>query len=167
MPPTSLCRHIHADGTRCEALNVMGDRFCYWHRDLTRRHRQLRPDLAKVIEQIPDHDRSPALLKREKLTAEYFGLRPIGRAELDLPPLEDADSIQIALSMVLNSLAQNDIDLKRAGKLINGLAIASSNVRRINRLRQNSVRDIVLDDAGTPLAPEDPVPDAPAPAVAL
>lgn len=160
MKPTPLCRHIHADGLRCEALSVTGDRFCYWHRDLTRRHRELRPELAKVIERIEFKEhRDPALLKRDELTAQYYGLKPIGPAELDFPPLEDAQSIQIALSLVLNSLAQNAIDLKRAGKLINGLGIASSNVRRLNRLKEQAIRNFVLDETGKPIAPEDAEPN--------
>lgn len=47
---------------------------------------------------------------------------------MELPLLEDANSIQLALTQVLNALLQNHIDPKRAGLALYGLQIASSNL---------------------------------------
>ena len=47
---------------------------------------------------------------------------------LELPPLEDRHSIQIAVSRVLTSLAAGLIDRRDAGMYLYGIQIASSNL---------------------------------------
>ena len=47
---------------------------------------------------------------------------------LDLPPFEDANSIQIALMQVVDALLDNRIDSKRAGLVLYALQTASSNL---------------------------------------
>jgi outer membrane protein OmpA-like peptidoglycan-associated protein len=94
-------------------------------------------------------------IQREPLVAEYYS-RTRGPLELNLPPLEDAHSVQLALSMVLFALGQNRIDLKRAAAILYTLQIAATNVRSLPADEPNSVRDIVTDETGAVLAPEDP-----------
>jgi len=47
---------------------------------------------------------------------------------LELPPFEDANSIQIALMQVVDALLHNRIDTKRAGLVLYALQTASSNL---------------------------------------
>jgi hypothetical protein len=73
-------------------------------------------------------------------------------AALDLPPIEDPASIQLALIEILQALAANRLDPKRAGLLLYGLQVASVNVK--NTLSQGDVRTISHTEDGTPLAPQ-------------
>jgi hypothetical protein len=98
----------------------------------------------------------PGKLQREPLVAEYYS-RSRGPLELAFPPLEDADSIQLAISMVITALGQNRLDTRRAGSMLYALQVASSNVHNLNRTETCVVRDTVFDDAGNLLSPdEDP-----------
>lgn len=72
---------------------------------------------------------------------------------LDLPPLEDAASIQLALIEVAQALAANRIDTKRAGLLLYALQVASVNAKNLN-LSSFGVRTITYSEEGLPLAPQ-------------
>jgi hypothetical protein len=50
----------------------------------------------------------------------------------ELPPLEDANSIQLAVMEVCRALLEDRIDQRRAGLLLYALQIASSNLRRVD-----------------------------------
>ncbi len=76
-------------------------------------------------------------------------------APLDLPPLEDTASIQLALIDVLQALAANQLDPKRAGLLLYGLQVASANVQKMHIPISGSVRSVTFTENGTPLAPQD------------
>jgi hypothetical protein len=78
----------------------------------------------------------------------------IDSASLDLPSLEDAVSIQLALIDVAQALAANRIDTKRAGLLLYALQVASANVQKMH-IPLDSVRSITYTDDGAPLAPQD------------
>ena len=73
---------------------------------------------------------------------------------LDLPPLEDNVSIQLALIDVLQALAANQLDPKRAGLLLYGLQVASANVQKMH-IPLDGVRTVTFTENGTPLAPQD------------
>lgn len=75
-------------------------------------------------------------------------------APLDLPPVEDTASIQLALIDVLQALAANQLDTKRAGLLLYGLQVASSNAAKMH-ISFDGVRSVTYTDDGTPLAPQD------------
>jgi hypothetical protein len=84
---------------------------------------------------------------------------------LPLPPLEEADAIQLALSDVILALAANRIDPRRARILIYGLQVASQNHR--NRTVQaakeevpaQTVRETHQHEDGTQIGPEQQSPD--------
>jgi hypothetical protein len=76
-------------------------------------------------------------------------------APLDLPPLEDTASIQLALIDVLQALAANQLEPKRAGLLLYGLEVASANVQKMHIPISGSVRSVTFTENGTPLAPQD------------
>ena len=73
---------------------------------------------------------------------------------LDLPPLEDSSAIQLALTDILQALAANQLDTKRAGLLLYGLQVASTNVQKMH-IPFDAVRSVTYTDEGVPLAPQD------------
>jgi hypothetical protein len=55
---------------------------------------------------------------------------PASNAPLTLPPIEDGASVQLALTDVIQALAANQLDPKRAGVLLYGLQVASTHVQQ-------------------------------------
>ena len=99
---------------------------------------------------------SPAL-KRRKFC--YFhhqwhqrGIGPIDPGgscfALDLPLLEDANSIQVALMRVMYLLITHQIDQKRAALLLYALQIASSNLRHTKF--EPRPQQVVINPRGVP-----------------
>ena len=82
------------------------------------------------------------------------GSAPADAASLDLPPIEDTASIQLALIEVLQALAANQLDTKRAGLLLYGLQVASANAKHC-KIPSHGVRSITHTDDGIPLAPQE------------
>jgi hypothetical protein len=146
---TEYCRHIRPNGTRCRSYALNGELRCFWHKGLQQRHRSITPT---PVEMPPEHA-DPDFLAAHPLTAQFYAPRPL---ELDFPELEDRASIQLALSMLLGAMARNRIDSRRAGPLLYGLQVASSNVRDFPA-PSHIVRSATIDEHGQPLAPdEDP-----------
>src|SRR5277367_4844248 len=98
------CRHIFTSGKKCQSPALHDQNFCYFHGNT--RKRPARKDEA-YEPYIPPQD-----------TAH------------NLPPLEDADAIQLALADVVLALAANRIDPRRAQIIIYGLQVASQNHRQ-------------------------------------
>jgi hypothetical protein len=153
MATTKFCRHIHTNGERCGSPALRSEAFCYFHVDLGKRHRRLRSSAASVQTVLhpmtlqDGSQRSPILAEPEPLP-------------LDLPPLEDRQSIQVALSLLITAVARNQIDPKRAALLFYGLQVASSNARDLNPVsklhkRPSKVSETILDEAsGELIAPD-------------
>lgn len=99
-----LCRHIRTNGLQCRAIALTGGLHCYFHNRLYARHNGFRPPL----ELHTPHQ------------------------NIQLAPLEDRDSIQVALSVVINALATGQLETKRAAVLLYGLQMASSNAARLS-----------------------------------
>jgi hypothetical protein len=74
-------------------------------------------------------------------------------APFSLPPVEDTASIQLALIEVLEALAANQIDPKRADLLLYGLQVASSNAKHVS-LHSSSIRSVSYTSDGIALAPQ-------------
>ncbi|MGI8773372.1 MAG: hypothetical protein ACR2JE_18260 [Acidobacteriaceae bacterium] len=69
-------------------------------------------------------------------------------------PLEDADTIQLALSEVLEAIANGQLDPRRGGLLLYGLQVAAGNVRHARSyLDRNTVREVFPVKDGTPFGP--------------
>ena len=96
----SRCQHIKVNGMQCGSPALKRNRFCFFHK---RWHEQ-----RIVINSA----------KTRK-----------ARAALDLPVLEDANSIQVALMQVMRLLLRGQFDTKTAGMLFYALQTASSNLR--------------------------------------
>ncbi len=86
------------------------------------------------------------------------------QAAFQLPHPEDRTAIQTAIGHVLQRIAANDLDPRRAGLLLYGLQIASSNLPKPTRSTseqdddaqdtiQDTVQDIILHPTLGPLAP--------------
>jgi hypothetical protein len=150
--PTNYCRHIRPNGRRCQMLALRNKPFCYHHESVNAHHRALNPpeDHPEII----IHPINPGAdnLQREPILAEY--LTP-ARAPLAVrfPALEDADSIQVSLSMLLSALGQNRIDTKRATAMAYALQVASINARN---LTLNSPTSSPKPSATTPATPSPP-----------
>jgi hypothetical protein len=70
------------------------------------------------------------------------------RASLDLPILEDANSIQVALMQSMRLLLTDQIDHRKAALLFYALQTASSNLRRLRFEPQPE--QVVIDPRGVP-----------------
>jgi hypothetical protein len=121
---TAICRHIKTNGRRCKSPSLGLSAFCYFHSRLHRRHKNLVENAPVMLENQTNSTCSgtgtPQILPESA--------PPL---ELDLPPLEDVESIQVSISLLIAALARNRIDSKRAAVLLYGLQLASTNARSI------------------------------------
>jgi hypothetical protein len=150
--PVQYCRHIRVNGERCAAPALLNQTFCYYHVELERRHRRcLRARNADptILHPLTLQDGS----QRDPVFAQ-----PTPFSALDLPPLEDRHSIQIALSMIITALTEARIDPKLAALLFYGLQVASTNAHKLNPIPKRDPGKVsltVLDEAnGDLIAPE-------------
>jgi len=95
------CQHIKVNGTQCGSPAVRDRRFCFFHKKWH--------DQRIVINSAQARQSPPTL---------------------DLPVLEDANSIQVALMQVMRLLISHQIDHKTAGLLLYALQTASFNLPR-------------------------------------
>jgi len=133
--------------------------YCYHHNQA---HTAQRSIVHKPSTDIPETvihsmQKDANWMQREPLLAEYYNLKP-GPLTLTFPPLEDRESIQVALSMVLSALAQKRIDAKEATPLLYGLQVASANAKDLHGFSEHrSVVELTVDEHGETLAlDEDP-----------
>jgi len=110
------CDHVKANGEFCGSPALRGRNYCYFH--LTHIGRRLRAQRAQA--------------KAGKPTPES------NIVELQLPPLEDANSIQVALMQVIDALLHNRLDSKRAGLVLYALQTAAHNLSSGVDLQQNA-----------------------------
>lgn len=177
------CRHIRPSGDSCRAAALKGSHFCYFHGRLHDRYRSqaARERLHNVrnaagrftpahhtLDARPGQPPLPHLPADAGTAAETahiptsdYGAIPVAapaptphNASLTLPPVEDSASIQLALIDVLNALAENRLDPKRAGLLLYGLQVASANAKHV-LIHSDSIRSLTYTDDGIPLAPQD------------
>lgn len=155
--PAITCRYIRTNGARCGSPALSGRTMCYHHGKVAHHHRGLDPQPAAEAPAILHPISSADRIQRDPILAEPVAT-PL---QLDFPPLEDRDSIQLALSMVITAMAHNRIDPRRATAMLYGLQVASANCRHIApEVPANVVREVVLED-GQQLAPDvDPVDSA-------
>lgn len=157
--PTEFCRHIRINGERCGSPALRSETFCYYHVEQGRRHRRPKANPSSTSTSTILH---PMTLQDGSQRDPSLAA-PTEPLQLDFPPLEDRHSIQLALSVLINALAQDRIDPKRAALIFYGLQIASSNARNLDSETvpdkpTPKVRTTVLDEAsGLQIAPdEDP-----------
>ena len=101
--PYELCRHVKTNGRRCGSPALTDGMWCYFHHRLLTRHRNL--------------------------NTPGTGTVPV---DLKLPPLEDHESIQVALSLVADAIVTGTLPEKRAAVLLRAIGLASRNAQDIN-----------------------------------
>jgi hypothetical protein len=99
------CEHVKANGHFCGSPAMRGRNYCFFH--------------------IIDIGRRLRLERYESL-----GLRA---PSIELPLLEDAASIQLALMQVTEALLKGMLDRKTAGLVLYSLQTASSNLRNMQK----------------------------------
>jgi hypothetical protein len=102
--PNSIprCEHLKVNGTQCGSP-APRNHYCYFHKRWQETRIVLNANRARR-----------------------------GRAALDLPVLEDANSIQVSLMQVMRLILSGQLDPKTAGLLLYALQTASSNLSRTN-----------------------------------
>jgi hypothetical protein len=154
--PTIYCRHIRPSGRRCQSFALRGKPFCYHHESVNAHLRTLHPPDDGTQNILHPMNLSAEKFQREPILADYFS-KTRAPLELRFPALEDADSIQLSLSMLLTALGQNRIDLKRASGMIYALQVAAANVRNTTHDAPHTVTEVLTDDAGNLMSTdEDP-----------
>jgi hypothetical protein len=118
----AICRHIKTNGHRCQSPAIIGSVFCYFHRNLRRGHHaasaaKAAPLRPETVQYLLENGQNPAQLA----TSPAFSF----------PPLEDAESIQLAISRLFAAIAASQIDPVQARSLLYALQIASCNVRAL------------------------------------
>ena len=113
----SRCQHIKVNGTQCGSPALRRNRFCYFHKLHHEERIQLNADRARA-----DRPR---------------------KVSINLPVLEDAESIQVALSQVMRLIISGQIDSKTAGLLLYALQTASANLGRTDF--QPEHHEVILD----------------------
>jgi hypothetical protein len=102
-----VCRHIKTNGLRCQAPALTGAALCYFHSRLNQRHKGFRYSEATRAYLIPGQ-------------------------HIELSPLEDRESVQLAISVVVNALATGQLETRRASAILYGLQLAGYNAARLN-----------------------------------
>jgi len=110
---------------------------------LRERAEQDRQNLAKAREAARcthlhtngDQCRSPRM-KGRKLCYMHARMKEAQAVKLDLPPLEDANSIQVAIMKLQKAVIDGTLDHKQIGYLSNLIQIAAWNVSRTNFERE-------------------------------
>jgi len=148
----TICRHIKTNGRRCKSPSLGLSAFCYFHSRLHRRHKNLVENSSALVE--PNPSPSSSASGTPQYLPDYATQNPI---ELDLPPLEDVESIQVSISLLIAALARNRITAKRAAVLLYGLQLASTNARSITIEPSASsiTRALTRTKSGLDLAPRD------------
>jgi len=157
------CRYIKTGGVRCGAIALTEKQFCFWHNKINRHHAEAIPSHFRPKHYFPEND--VKYRRTHELEDElYSGARANGPTADELPPLEDAESIQLAISMVLGSIADFRIETKRANLMLYALRLAMMNERRIRPAAENSVTDMVINQFGVEMvAPQLPASQFPEP----
>jgi hypothetical protein len=124
-----LCRHIKTNGLRCKSPSVTATVYCYFHTRLHRHHAVFRP---------------------QGEASRYV----IAGQHVQLLALEDRESVQTALSVVINALALGQLETSRATALLYGLQLAAMNAAKLNTqpYAPNIVRTIDSSPEGLDLA---------------
>jgi hypothetical protein len=102
------CSHVLSNGQICNAVPMRDSNYCYWHHKARARRRR--------------SERIGGPINMEANTG------------LDLPLLEDANAIQIAIQEIMHAILDRRIDAKRAGLLLYSLQLASSNIHNLQPL---------------------------------
>jgi hypothetical protein len=118
----AICRHIKTNGCRCQSAAITGSIFCFYHRTFRRSHAaactaKIGPLRPETVQYLLENGQNPA----------QFATSPA----YAFPPLEDAESVQLAISLLFAAIAAGQIDPVQARSLLYALQVASANVRAL------------------------------------
>ena len=109
------CQHVKVNGVQCGSPALRRKRFCYFHNSY-RQARTVPMELEDVSTRVPN-----------------------------LPLLEDANSVQLAIMQVIQLLAAGRMNTKVAGLMLFALQTASSNLARLT-FEPSKPTDVVIDE---------------------
>ena len=115
------CRHLRANGQFCGSPALRHNTLCYYHYRLAQREQ-----------------------RRLRLGGPVDAAANTG---IELPLLEDADSIQIAINEVTRAIIDQRIDHRRAGLLLYSFQLALQNTRNLRPMNKYECDPYVLDIA--------------------
>jgi len=132
MYPSTIarCQHLKVNGTQCGSPALRNERHCFFHRES-----------SQTFIALDDKPRS-----RQRVRP-----RPV---HVQLPLLEDANSVQVALMQVMRLVLAGEIEHRTAGLLLYALQTASANLANTS-FEPSKLTNIVIDQntiASTPLA---------------
>ncbi len=163
--PVRTCSHPRPNGDGCTGLVLKGKTLCYYH------HREYERRLR--IEQNLEYRRKRVNYGH---AMDIYKMLPDGRTFVDdnsaalfnalqLPSLEDADGIQIALTATFRALATGQLDYRAARLMLQDLRIAArtlkhtmSTARDYEVFQDNDdapLPDVVHSEAPPPPTPEE------------
>jgi hypothetical protein len=117
-PPTiARCQHLKVNGVQCGSPALKNRKLCHFHQRWQQGRIQLNANRSRR-----------------------------SRYSLDLPILEDANSIQVALMQGLRLLLTNQVDHKTAALLFYALQTASTNLRHTKF--EPRPQEVVIDPRG-------------------
>ncbi len=119
-----LCQHMKMSGDRCAAPALRDQKFC-------RFHNCCRPAQVDVSTSAT-----------------------VPAAPFLLPVLEDAASIQLAITQVCEHLLHRRLDAKKAGILLYAMQVASSNLGRLSEEKTKENPNKSLSDASASSEPD-------------
>jgi hypothetical protein len=125
------CQHIKVNGTQCGSPALRRNRFCYFHK----RHHEQR--IAFNADRLHNNLAKDARRRRN--------------IAIDLPVLEDANSIQISLMQIMRLIVAGQLDTKTAGLLLYALQTASVNLSRTSF--EPNRYNVILDPAAVGKTP--------------
>lgn len=151
-----LCRHVRTTGVRCRSAAVSGQSFCYFHVRLHQDHPAPLKAQQIVNSWKEEHLEAWRRVDQDPMTIARAYPR---QNEFNFPALEDAESVQLAGSMLFHAIAQGQIHPIRARILIDALRIVNSSMGRrpapappASTEPAQLVRNIELSSTGIPLA---------------
>ena len=115
MSDVPRCQHVKVNGTQCGSPALRRKRFCYFHDNYRQTQARLKASQSEEV------------------------------CLSNLPLLEDANSVQIAVMHVIHLLGSGKLDTKVAGLMLFGLQTASANLKRVN-FEAEKATDVVIDE---------------------
>ncbi len=104
-PTLPICQHIKINGSRCQVQAMQGRSFCHFHDEAEKRRRAS----ARIARRLANRT----------------------RRTINIPILEDANAVQVALMETMHALIDQRLDRKDAGLLLYALQTASANVKSL------------------------------------
>jgi hypothetical protein len=128
-PVKTLCSQIRTNGENCKVIPLTGKKLCYHHQRAFDRQQRIDLNFAHRSSMLA-HDRPEALFTKlpdgsyyDENSAELF-------SNLQVPDFEDADSIQVTLSMLFRAQMTGQVPRHIASPLLYNLQLAIMNVNK-------------------------------------